>query len=73
MGGVKSSFHLLIQLDPCQFGVYDSNMDGVITREEIQAVFAEDGHLAETLFGALDSIKGVVFAHICLYILLILI
>ena len=46
-------FNLLIQINPCDFNVYDRNGDEIITKEEIITLFS-DRQLADKLFNALD-------------------
>lgn len=50
-------FNLLIQINPCDFNVYDRNGDGIITKEEIITLFS-DRQLADKLFNALDFTTG---------------
>lgn len=54
---INGVYHLRIDASPCQFLVYDVNMDGTITLNEVEAVFP-DTDLAEKLFRDLDSTTG---------------
>ena len=50
----EDRFHLHIEASPCQFLVYDRNVDGEITIEEVRDVFPDE-NLAEKLFRDLDT------------------
>ena len=50
-------FHVHIEVDPCQFIVYDRNLDGELTREEVMSVFV-NAELGEKLFNNLDAIES---------------
>lgn len=49
-------FHVHIEVDPCQFIVYDRNFDGELTRDEVMSVFV-NAQLGEKLFNDLDAIE----------------
>ncbi|KAH3889099.1 hypothetical protein DPMN_013148 [Dreissena polymorpha] len=51
--------HFILSLDvnQCNFNLYDANRDGVITKEELVAVFGDNTNTTE-LFQALDIISG---------------
>ena len=50
-------FYLRIEADPCQFIVYDRNLDDQLTRDEVMSVFP-DANLGEKLFNNLDVIES---------------
>ena len=50
-------FHVHIEVDPCQFIVYDRNFDGELTREEVMSVFV-NAELGEKLFNDLNVIES---------------
>ena len=53
----KDVFHVYIEVDPCQFIVYDRNFDGELTRAEVKSLFV-DASLGERLFNDLDAIES---------------
>ena len=56
-------FHVYIEVDPCQFIVYDRNFDGELTRDEVKSLFV-DASLGERLFNDLDAIESKYHHHI---------
>ncbi|KAH3889116.1 hypothetical protein DPMN_013165 [Dreissena polymorpha] len=50
-------FTLSLEVDRCNFNLYDVDRDDVITKEELVAVFGDNKNTKE-LFGALDMLSG---------------
>ncbi|KAH3803922.1 hypothetical protein DPMN_132194 [Dreissena polymorpha] len=62
-------FKVKLLVNPCTFMIYDANKDGMITRDELEAIFGDEdttGELAQALDKNGELILFMIQPHTCL-------